>query len=293
MHRRRSFYVASGAACGLALLVAPGPAQAQESPTLKHIKESGVITFGVRDSAVPLSFLGRDGKPQGYSIDLCDKVVERVKTELKLTQIEVKYVSVNPQTRIPMLAAGSIDIECGATTDTLTREQQVDFSDLVFVGATRMLVAKSSGIHNLEDLNGKTVALALGSTNEPAVLKLIADAKLDTKILHVKDHPEGLAAVQTDRADAYATDEIALFGQLSTAKDKDKYEVVGRELTYEPLGLMMRRNDSEFRRVVNATLAGLFRTGEINAIYDKWFGPIGMPQGALFKAAVRLQSTPE
>lgn len=275
------------------LALAPGTLRAQESPTLKHIKDTGTITFGYRDGAVPISYVDKDGHPAGYSLDLCGAVVDQIKATLGLAQIHINYVPVNLQTRIPMLAAGSIDLECGATTDTLTREQQVDFSYLTFVGSTRLLVAKDSGIKDLPDLNGKTIALPLGSTNEPAILKLIADQKLNIRILHVKDHPEGFASVQTDRADAYATDEIALFGQLSTAKDKDKYMVVGPELTYEPLGLMMRRNDSEFRRQVNTALANLFRSGKILQIYAKWFGPLGMTPTPLFLAAVRLQSTPE
>lgn len=275
-----------------ASLLLPAAARAQEGPTLKRIKANGTIVLGIRDAATPFSFLDKSGKPVGYHLDLCAHVVDRVKGELGLKELAVKYVSVNPQTRIPMLAAGSIDLECGATTNTLTRQQQVDFSYVTFISATRLLVRRDSGIKEIEDLDGKVVALALGTTNEQAVRKLIADKHLNVKVVNVKDHPEGFAAVQTDRADAYATDDTALYAQISTAKDPKSFAVVGRELTYEPLGLMMPRNDSEFARLVNASLADLFRSGEIKPIYDKWLDPIGMKRSPLFDAAIQLQAIP-
>ena len=272
--------------------LAPLPAPAQTaSPTLARIRQAGAITLGYRDASRPFSFLSRDQKPAGYSIDLCMRVVDAVRTALAMPTLAVRYVALNPHTRIPLLVSGAYDIECGSTTNTLARQQQVDFSYITYVAGTRLLVKAASGVHEFEDLNGKTLALALGTTNEPALRALIEANHLNVRVISVADHPEGMASVQTDRADAYATDDIALFGLIANARSPKDFAVVGRLLTYEPYGLMVGRNDSEFLRIVNATLADTFR-GDIGTVYATWLTPLGAHMGDLLKAAFQMQSIP-
>ncbi len=269
--------------------------------TLQKIKESGTIVLGHRESSVPFAYVGPDQKPIGYSMDLCAKVVEAIKAELKLDNLAVKYVPVTPQTRIPLIANGNINMECGSTTNNLTRQQQVDFAYTTYITGTKLLVKKSSGIKEVEDLKGKSIALAQGTTNERAIKETVAKLNIpDVKILNVKDHAEGFLALETDRVDAYSTDHILLFGLIAKAKNPADYAVVGRFLSFDPYALMLPRDDSAFRLVVNKTLAGLFRSGEIEKLYDKWFvqpipgsQPVNVPLDDTLKTNFMVQAFPE
>ncbi|MBE0529676.1 MAG: amino acid ABC transporter substrate-binding protein [Rhodospirillales bacterium] len=269
--------------------------------TLQKIKESGTIVLGHRESSVPFAYVGPDQKPIGYSMDLCMKVVEAVKAELKLDTLNVKYVPVTPQTRIPLIANGNINLECGSTTNNLTRQQQVDFAHTTFITGTKLLVKKASGIKEVEDLKGKSIALAQGTTNERAIKETIAKLGIaDVKILNVKDHAEGFLALETDRVDAYSTDHILLFGLISKAKSPADYAVTGRFLSFDPYALMLSRDDSAFRLVVNKTLAGLFRSGEIEPLYTKWFmspipggSALNVPMDETLKTNFMVQAFPE
>ncbi|MDH3281955.1 MAG: amino acid ABC transporter substrate-binding protein, partial [Gammaproteobacteria bacterium] len=207
-------------------------------------------------------------------------------------KIDVKLVPVNPKTRIPLLANGTIDIECGSTTNNLTRQQQVDYAHTTFITGTKLLVKKASGIKEVEDLQGKTIALAQGTTNERAIKAIDEKKGLGLKILPVKDHAEGFLALDTDRVDAYSTDHILLHGLISKAKNPEEYDVVGRFLSYDPYAIMVRRDDSAFRLVANSTLSDLFRSGEIYDVYAKWFDPLGVPPTDLLKAAFEIQALP-
>jgi glutamate/aspartate transport system substrate-binding protein len=278
----------------LSSILSIGIAQAQElTGTLKKIKDSGAIVLGHRESSVPFSFLDGQQKPVGYSMDLCLKVVDAVKAELGLSALEVKYVPVTSSTRIPLMANGTIDLECGSTTNNLTRQKQVSFAPTTFITGTRLLIKKKSKIKEIEDLKGKTVALTQGTTNERAIKAISDEKKLDIKFLNVKDHAEGFLVLETGRADAFSTDDILLFGLITKAKKPADYAVVGRYLSYDPYGIMMRRDDAAFQLVVTKTLAGLFRSGEINQIYAKWFTEMGVPQSDLLKAAIQIQALPE
>jgi len=269
--------------------------------TLKKIKESGTMVLGHRESSVPFAYVGPEGKPIGYSMDICMKVVDAVKAELGMDKLEVKYVPVTPQTRIPLIANGNINVECGSTTNNLTRQQQVDFALTTFITGTKLLVKKKSGIKEVEDLKGKAIALAQGTTNERAIKETVAKLKIpDVKILNVKDHAEGFLALETDRVDAYSTDHILLFGLISKAKNPADYAVVGRFLSFDPYALMLPRDDSALRLVVNKTLAVLFRSGEIDKMYDKWFmqpipggAPLNVPMGDTLKTNFDVQAFPE
>lgn len=272
-----------------------GAASAQELyGTLKKINDTNTITIGHRDSSVPFAYYDEKKQPVGYAMDLCNRVVEEVKKRLNKPNLEVKYLTVNPQTRIALMANGTTDIECGSTTNTLGRQEQVEFSPVYFTTGTKVLTRKSFKAKEIEDFQGKAVGLVVGSTNERAVKALIDAGKLkNIRVLNLKDHAEALVALETDRIDAYASDDIILYGLMHKSRIKDQLEVVGRFLTYDPYGLMMRRDDSAFRLLVNKTIAGLMRSGEIEKMYAKWFGPMGVPISPLLKAAFELQALPE
>lgn len=283
-----------------ALLVAPfmgSPASAQEdSFVLKRIKERGVVNVGHREASIPFSYIGPDGKPIGYSIDLCMRIVERIKEEIKAPDLQIKFVPVTSQTRIPLMANGTIDIECGSTTNNLTRQKQVDYLPVTFITGTKLASKKDSGIKEIEDLNGKAIALSLGTTNEKAVKAVIEEKGLNVKIVNVKDHPQGWLALATGRVDAYATDDVLLYGLISKSKDPAGYQVTGRFLSYDPYGLMVPRNDSTYRRLGTVVLADLMRSGEMVSIYDKWFNPgptnIKMPPSNTLIMAFEIQALP-
>lgn len=282
-------------ASAIALGLMAGTASAEghtSSGTLAKIAESGEIVLGHRESSVPFAYLDENQKPVGYSIDLCMKIVDAVAEELG-QELTVKYVPVNPKTRIALMANGTIDLECGSTTNNLTRQQQVEYLPVTFVTGTKIMVRKDSGINSVLDLDGKAVALAQGTTNERAVLAAVEEAGLDVKVLPVRDHAEGMLSLETDRVDAYATDHILLFGLISKSKNPDDFTVVGDFLSFDPYALMVRRDDSAFELVGKKALAEVFRSGEINEIYGKWFDPLGVPADPLLQAAFRLGGLPE
>lgn len=282
------------ALAGALSLAASIPAAAQEfTGTLAKVAESGVITLGHRESSVPFAYLDENQQPIGYSIDLCMKIVEKV-AETVGKELEVRYVPVTPQTRLALMANGTIDLECGSTTNKLSRQEQVEYLATTFVTGTKLLVRKDSGISSIADLSGKAVALAQGTTNELAVKAAIEKLGLaDVKVLPVRDHAEGMLSLETDRVDVYATDHILLYGLISKSKSPEDFVVVGDFLSYDPYGLMVRRNDSAFELVGKAALAEVFRSGEIMDIYNKWFGPLGVEATPLLQASFALNALPE
>jgi glutamate/aspartate transport system substrate-binding protein len=281
----------------LAAVVALGiarPAPADELyGTLKKIKETGTITIGHNADSPPFSFIGPDGKPQGYSIDLCMKIVEGVKQELKLDKLEVKFISVIGTTRIPLLINGTTDMNCATTTNTLTRQRQVDFLATMFITGNRILVKKGSGIREVEDLKGKHVSVNQGTTNEKIIKDLDAKLNLGINFLDTKDQPQSFLALETGRTDAHVTDEVVEYGLIAKSRNPEQYEVVGRLLSYDPYAILIRRDDSAFRLVGNRVLAELFRSGEIKAIYDKWLLPVNMPMSDMLKTVFASQAIPE
>lgn len=280
--------LAGAVALGLAL-----PVAAQDrTGTLAKIDASSEIVIGHRESSVPFAYLDENQKPVGYSIDLCMKIVEAVSAELG-KELSIKYVPVNPKTRIALMANGTIDLECGSTTNNLTRQEQVEYLPTTFITGTKLMVRKGSGISSVADLDGKAVALAQGTTNERAVKAAIETMGLDVKVLPVRDHAEGMLSLETDRVDVYATDHILLFGLIAKSKTPDAFEVVGDFLSFDPYALMVRRDDSAFELVGKKALAAVFRSGEIDAIYAKWFDPLGVGQTDLLKAAFQLNALPE
>jgi glutamate/aspartate transport system substrate-binding protein len=285
----------SGWLAAAAIAVGVTPAAAQDlGPTLSRIQERGTINVGHREASVPFAYIGNDGQPVGYSIDLCMRIVDAIEAELGVEELEVNFVPVNPQTRIPLIANGTIDIECGSTTNNLTRQQQVDYAYITFITGTKILTKVDSGIESVEDLAGRAIALAQGTTNERAIKAAIEERAIaDVDILNVKDHGEGFLALETDRVDAYSTDDILLYGLIDKARNPDDYHVVGEYLSYDPYALMVPQNDSRYRLVVNRTLAELFRTGEIEEIYTEWFEPMGVPLSEQLAAAFEIHALPK
>ncbi len=272
-------------------------ADAGDSPTLKRIQERGVVNIGHRETSIPFSYIGPDNEAIGYSIDLCLKIVDAIKAELGMDKLEVKYTPVTGQTRIPLIANGAIDMECGSTTNNLTRQKQVEYLPTTFITGTKIASKKDSGITEIEDLAGKVIGLSSGTTNEKAIKAVIAEQGLDVKVVPVKDHSQGWLALETDRIDAYGSDDVLLFGLISKSKDPSQFQVTGRYLSFDPYALMVPRNDSTFERLGRVVMAGLMRSGEMKEIYAKWFEPgptgINMPLSATLATAFEVQALPD
>lgn len=258
-----------------------GAGQAQElTGTLKKIKETGSITLGTRDSSVPFSYLDDKQQPIGYAMDLCGRIVEAVKAELKLEKLEVKQNPVTSATRIPLMANGTIDLECGSTTNNAERQQQVAFTITHFLTASRWVTKKSSNIKSLEDLKGKTVVSTAGTTNIKQLNEANTAKNLGINIVAAKDHAEAFLMVETDRAVAFVMDDILLAGLVAASKSPATYEISTGALSKpEPYGIMLRRDDAAFKKVVDAAMSKIYTSGEITKIYDKWFTQPVPPKG--------------
>ena len=267
----------------VALFVSAGlalSAGAQEpTGTLKKIKDTGVVKVGHRDSSIPFSYLDDKQKPIGYGVDICMKIVDKIKTELKMPKLRVEFVPVTSQTRIPILTGGNIDIECGSTTNSVERQKQVAFAPTYFVTGTKLLVKKSSGIKGYDDLKGKTVVVTQGTTNERAMKAYNDEKKLGINFIPAKDHAESFLAVDTGRAAAFPMDDILLYSLRASAKNPADYQVIGEFLSDDPYAIMLRRDDPAFKKLVDSTVAGLYKSGEISKIYKKWFESKIPPKG--------------
>lgn len=254
-------------------------AQAQESATLKKIKESGSITLGVRESSVPFTYLDDKQNYQGYSLDLCMKVVSAIQKQLHLSQLAVKLNPVTSATRIPLMANGTIDLECGSTTNNAERQQQVAFAPSMFLTATRLLSKKSSHINGLADLKGKTLVSTSGTANLKELTALNAERNLGITIVPAKDHAEAFLMVETGRATAFGMDDVLLASLAASSKTPAAYMISQESLIPEPYGIMMRRGDPEFKKLVDAEISRIYTSGEINRIYAKWFQSPIPPKG--------------
>ena len=261
--------------------------------TLKRIKDSGAITIGVREASVPFSYIDAQKQPQGYSIDLCLKVADAVKTELKMPRLDVRFVPVTSGNRIAMVKDGKIDLECGSTTNTRDRQKDVAFAYTTFVAGIKMLAKKSSNITSVEDLRGKTVVVTKGTTSEKMLKQLNDDRVLKLTILETTDHNESFAAVADGRAVAFPMDDILLYGLISKAAKPDDFAVVGRYLSVEPYGIMLRKDDQPFERIVDKTLNDLFQSGEVRRIYARWFSTsqLTVPMNQYLKEAFVIPNT--
>jgi glutamate/aspartate transport system substrate-binding protein len=255
------------AALALALAL---PAVAQEG-TLKKIAASGAITLGHRDASIPFSYYDDRQQPVGYALDLCLKIVDAVKAELKLPKLEVKYQLVTSANRIPLMANGTVDLECGSTTNNLERQKQVAFTITHFVTANRWIAKKASKIAALADLKGKTIVSTAGTTNIKQITEINAAQKLGMNIISANGHPEAFQMVESGRAVAFVMDDILLYSLAAQARRPGDYAISSTALSVEPYGIMLRRDDPAFKKVVDAAMVRVYKSGEINRIYDKWF----------------------
>ncbi len=254
------------------MLVFCATVQAQElTGTLKKVKDAGVITIGYRESSIPFSYLDDKQVPIGYSMDLCNRIVDAVRAEIKAPNLKVVLQPVTSATRIPLMANGTIDMECGSTTNNVERQAQVGFVVTTFVAANRLLSKKSSRIVQLDDLKGKTLVSTSGTANLKQITELNAARQLGLNILTAKDHAEGFLMVKTNRATAFAMDDILLYGLVANDPNPGEYTVSAAPLSVEPYGIMVRKGDTAFKRTADNAITALFRSGEIDKIYAKWF----------------------
>jgi len=258
------------AALGVAVLAA-APAGAQEG-TLKKIKETGAISLGHRDSSVPFSYLDDKQQPIGYAMDICAKIVDAVKKELKLDKLEVKLTPVTSSTRIPLIANGTVDLECGSTTNNADRQKQVSFAPTHFLTASRFVTKKASNIKTIDDLKGKTVVSTAGTTNIKQLNDANTEKKLGINIIPAKDHAEAFLMVETDRAVAFVMDDILLASLVAGSKEPAAYVIPEAAFSLpEPYGIMLRREDPAFKKLVDQAVGDFYKSPEGKANYDKWF----------------------
>jgi len=279
-------------ACAAALFVSFG-ALAQEG-TLKKVKDSGSITIGHRDASLPFSYYDDKQQPIGYAMDLCLKIVDAVKAELKMPALKVNYQLVTSANRIPLMANGTIDLECGSTTNNIARQKEVSFTITHFVTANRWAYKKSSHVDKLADLKGKTIVSTAGTTNIKGMTEINAAKNLGMNIISANGHSEAFQMVETGRAVAFAMDDILLAGLVAQARTPSDYAISSEATSVEPYGIMLRKDDAAFKKVVDAAMVQIYKSGQINAIYEKWFEKpippkginLNLPMGAAMKKVV-------
>jgi glutamate/aspartate transport system substrate-binding protein len=268
-----------------------GQAGAEElSGTLRKIKETGTLTIGYRDSSIPFSYLDDNQKPIGFAIDICSKVVDAVKSELKLDKLAVEFNPVTSSTRIPLLANGTIDLECGSTTNNADRLKQVSFTNTHFLTATRFVSKKSSKLNSIDDLKGKSVVSTSGTTNIKQLTEANAARSLGLNIIPAKEHAESFLMVETDRAVAAVLDDILLASFVAGSKDPDAYVISSDAFSKpEPYGIMMRKDDPAFKKVVDGATAALYQSADGQKLYDKWFMQKIPPKGLNLNAPISAE----
>jgi glutamate/aspartate transport system substrate-binding protein len=281
----------SGAAIVAAAFAVAGAAHAED--TLKKIKDSGAITEGVRESSGALAFTLGDGKYTGFHYDVCAKIIADIQKALGLAKLETKYQPVTSQNRIPLVQNGTVDLECGSTTNNATRQKDVAFAPTMYVEEVRIATKKSSGIKSIADLNGKTVATTTGTTSVQLLRKNKRAAGMDFKELNGKDHSDSFLLLESGRADAFVMDGQILAGLISKSKSPNDYAIVGEVLSVEPIAIMYRKDDPAFRKAVDDSVRNLIKSGEVAKLYDKWFmqaippsnTKVGLPASDMTKAA--------
>ena len=270
------------------------------SGTLKKIKDTGTITLGYRESSLPFSYLNRRQQPIGYSIDLCREIVEDVSTELDGMEIKIAFTPVTPAKRLQKVASGEIDLECGSTTGNVQRRKEVAFSPIFFIAGTKLMVPKSSSVNSYRDLAGKTAVVTSGTTNEAALLALSDKQKLSITIITAPDHAQSLETLASGKAAAFATDDVLLYGFIATAKNATGMKVVGEYLSYDPYGLVYRRDDPAFAALVEHTFARMAGERRLAELYNKWFlrrlptgETLNLPMSPQLEEVFRMLGQPE
>jgi len=261
----------------LALTVVSGATFAQS--TIDKVKSSGAITVAYRESSIPFSYLNDNGRPTGFGWEICGKIVDKVKQVAGLSVIEVKSQAVTSQNRIPLLQNGTVDVECGSTTNNSERGKQVTFATNYFYTGTRFLVKANSGIKDINSLKGKTVVSTTGTTNYQILRKLNTDSNIGFNLIGAKDHADAFLMVETGKADAFGMDDILLYGLRAASKNPAEFAVVGAPIQVEPYGIMIRKDDPTFKSLVDGVLADLMKSGQFDEMYKKWFMSPIPPKG--------------
>ena len=262
--------------------------------TLKKIKDTGSITIGHRDASLPFSYYDDKQQPIGYAMDLCHRIVDAVKAELKMPKLETKYQLVTSANRIPLMANGTIDLECGSTTNNVARQEQVWFTMTHFVTANRWVFKRSANLNKLSDLKGKTIVSTAGTTNIKGMTELNAAQNLGMNIISANGHAEAFQMVETGRAVAFAMDDILLASLAASSRNPKEYAISAEATSVEPYGIMLRKDDKAFKAVVDRAMTQIYKSGQINAIYSKWFEKpvppkninLALPMSPAFKKVV-------
>ncbi|MDL2356130.1 MAG: amino acid ABC transporter substrate-binding protein, partial [Pseudomonadota bacterium] len=253
---------------------------------LRKIAETGVISIGFRDNSIPFSFLDKQQRPTGYSMELCTRVVDAIRTRLKAPGLEVVLRPVNAANRTAMVVNDIVDLECGSTTNTLERQKEVAFSVTTFVASVSLVSKKAAQINGLQDLKGMTVASTAGTTTIKALEESNRALGYGMRLITRKDHADAFALVESDRAAAFVMDDVLLYGLVAAAKDPSVFAIAGADLPVQPYGIVLRKNDPAFKKVVDDAIVDLFKTGEIFQIYRKWFDPMHLPMSPVLRRAI-------
>ena len=285
LHRSNAASLLAVISCALPALALAG--------TLEQIKKSGEIRIGYRTDAPPLAFNDASGQAAGYSVDLCKRIATAVKEELKLPDLKVTFVPLTSANRLDAIVQNKADIECGATTVTLSRAEKVDFTLMTFVTGGSLLSLADSNVNTLGDVAGKSVVVVTGTTSEAALKKALTKNLIDAKVVAVASREEAMKQLEARQADAFASDQIVLVGQIMQSADPKKYSLARELFSYEPYGFVVRRDDSDFRLVANRALAQVYRTGQIEQVYGRWFGQAGIKPSPVLNAMYALQALPE
>lgn len=278
------------AAAVAALVCASAAAMAQSSPTLDKIRSSGAVTLGYRESSFGFSYLDADLKPVGYSMDICARIIDAVKARLGLEQLKVNYQAVTSGNRIPLVQNGTVDLECGSTTNLVERQKLVAFSPDIFRYNVRMLVKKDAGIRSIADLQGKAVVTTTGTTSFRLLRQADKAKNLDITALQGKDHTDSFLAVAGGKAQAFVLDDILLAGQIANARDPQNYEIVGESLRTENQALMFRNDDPAFKQLVDDTVGGMMKSGEMEKLYNRWFMSPIPPKGIIINYPLNAET---
>ncbi len=276
----------------LAVLAIAGGAFAQANDTVAKVKASGVITMGVRDSSGALSYTLGDGKYAGYHVEICQRIIANVEKAAG-RKLEVKYLPVTSQNRIPLVQNGTVDIECGSTTNNATRQKDVSFAVTTFVEEVRIAVKANSGITSISQLNGKNVATTTGTTSVQTLRKNERAQGIDFKEVFGKDHADSFLLLESGRADAFVMDGAILAGNIATSKNPNDFKIVGEILSVEPIAIMMRKDDAALKKVSDDTIKDMIKSGDMAKVWDKWFVQpippkntrVGLPVSESTKAA--------
>ncbi|HEX7386671.1 MAG TPA: amino acid ABC transporter substrate-binding protein [Castellaniella sp.] len=290
---KKRTWQAIGALCVASWFSAAASAAPQIDAIVQKLKDTHTITMGYRETIEPTSFLNSQHQPDGYAVDMCKQIIADAQKELKLPEIKIKYVPINIQNRQALVANGTVDIACGGAVHTFARARQVDFSPVSYVSANQLLVLKDSGIKSIDDLNGKVVAVPTAGNTEPILNQLIAEKKLNIKVLHVDTHAAALIDIVSHRADAYFCDNSAFLHLIKSAQDPKALAVVGPEYGYAPQAFMVPKNNPTFMWIVNHSMAQMFESGQAEKIFNKWFGPYNLKISPRLRAAWETYSYPE